>query len=213
MKKPKVILIHGIFSSKYFLYFIGQYLKKEGYDITLLDYPSTQYPLEKLVEKLHPKIKQIINNNSSSDPIHFVCHSMGGLLLRAYLEKYPVPNLGRVVFLATPNQGSELADVLSEFTLFKWLFGPAGQQLKTTQTAQVFKKPIDFELGVVMGNKPTIYLPCFKGENDGNVSVESSKLPGIKDHVTVPKNHLSILLDKNTQHQINHFFKKGHFYR
>lgn len=211
MKKQKVILIHGIFNVKYCLYWIGQYLKKQGYHVTLLGYPSTKYNLEELVEWLHPKIQHIINSNTSSEPIHFVCHSMGGLLLRAYLEKYPIANLGRVVFLATPNKGSELADTLSRFKLYKWLFGPAGQQLKTNQTPHLFKKNIDFELGVIMGDKPTIYLPCFKGPNDGNVTVESSKVLGMKDHILVPKNHLTILFDKNTQHQIDSFLKNGHF--
>lgn len=211
MHKPKVILIHGIFNVKYCLYFIGRFLKKQGYDVSLLGYPSTQYTLEKLVEWLHPKLQKIINHNSL-EPIHFVCHSMGGLLLRAYLEKYSIPQLGRVVFLATPNQGSELADVLSNFILYKWLFGPAGQQLKTTQTPYLFKKNINFELGIIMGNKPTFHLPCFKGPNDGNVTVESSKVQGMTDHIVVPKNHLNMLFDKNTQIQINHFLKNGHFF-
>ncbi len=211
MKKPKVILIHGIFNVKYCLYFAGRYLTKQGYDVTLLGYPSTQYNIEQLVEWLHPKLQRILNDNISI-PVHFVCHSMGGLLLRAYLEKYNMANLGRVVFLATPNQGSELADVLSDFILYKWLFGPAGQQLKTSQTPYLFKKPIAFELGIIMGNKPNFNLSCFKGlPNDGNVTVESSKVLGMKDHLIIPKNHLNILFDKNTQYQIDYFLKNGYF--
>lgn len=206
-------MIHGIFNIKYCLYWIGRFLKKQGYDVTLLGYPSTKYRLDELVENLHPKLEKIIHH-TSSEPIHFVCHSMGGLLLRAYLEKYHIPQLGRVVFLATPNQGSELADALSNFILYKWLFGPAGQQLKTNQTPYLFKKNIGFELGVIMGDKPTINLSCFNGfSNDGNVTVESSKIVGMKDHILVPKNHLNILFDKNTQIQIGNFLKNGYFIR
>jgi triacylglycerol lipase len=208
-QKSKVVLIHGIFNVKYCMAWIGRYLKQVNYDVILMGYPSTKYTLQELVEYIHPKITRMIQNNSQ--PIHFVCHSMGGLLLRAYLEKYPIPNLGRVVFLATPNQGSELADYLSKFKIFQWLFGPAGQQLQTHQTAQVFTKPINFELGVIMGNKPTIRLSCFKGPNDGNVSVESSKVTGMKDHIIVSKNHLTILWDKQAAFQIDYFLQHGVF--
>lgn len=189
---------------------IGRYLKKQGYDVSLLGYPSTQYTLAELAEVIYPKVQKLIQHNTQ--PVHFVCHSMGGLLLRAYLEKYPVPNLGRVVFLATPNQGSELADFLSRFKLYRWLFGPAGLQLKTSQTPHLFKQPVNFELGVIMGDKPSINLRCFnQAPNDGNVTVESSKVAGMKDHIVLPKNHLNILFDKNTMVQIAYFLKNGFF--
>lgn len=209
MQKPKVILIHGIFNVKYCMAWVGHSLKKQGYEISLLGYPSTQYALADLVESIHTKIQKLTQNKTQ--PVHFVCHSMGGLLLRAYLEKYPVFNLGRVVFLATPNQGSELADFLSRFKLYRWLFGPAGLELTTSQTPYLFKQPIGFELGVIMGNKPTINLRCFKGANDGNVTVESSRVTGMKDHLTLPKNHLNILFDKKTVFQIDYFLKHGVF--
>ncbi len=211
MKKPKVILINGILNVKYCMAWIGRYLRKKDYDVTLLGYPSTRYNLAELVEKIHPKIQKLTQNNTQ--PIHFVCHSMGGLLLRAYLEKYPISHLGRVVFLATPNGGSELADFLSRFKLYRWLFGPAGLQLTTSQTPHLFKQPIAFELGVIMGDKPSINLSCFKGPNDGNVTVESSKVAGMKDHIVLPKNHLNMLMDRQTNFQIDYFLKEGVFYR
>lgn len=211
MKKSRVILMHGIFNVRYCMYWIGRYLKQKNYDITLFDYPSTKYPIEELVEWMHEKLQK-----SPQDPtqvVHFVCYSMGGVLLRAYLEKYAIPNLGRVVFLASPNQGSELADKLSAFKLYAWIFGPAGLQLKTSQVNKLFTKPIDFELGVIVGNKPMLNLNCFKGPNDGNVSVESSKVAGMKDHLVLPLNHHNILVNQSTAFQIDYFLKKGLFYR
>lgn len=210
MQKSKVILIHGIFNVKFCMFWVGRYLTQQNNEVTLFGYPSTRYNVQELVDWMHPRLQKIIQDNQQ--PVHFVCHSMGGLLFRAYLEKHPIPNLGRVVFLATPSQGSELADYLIRFTLFRWLFGPASLQLQTSETPNLFKKPINFELGVIMGDKPTINLPCFKGLNDGNVSVASSKVVGIKDHLIVPKNHLSILVDKNTQFQIDYFLKNGYFF-
>jgi pimeloyl-ACP methyl ester carboxylesterase len=212
-KAPKVILIHGIFNIKYCMAWMAHYLKKKNNEVILFGYPSTKYAIPDLVEWMHPKIKDLMTDPNQS--IHFVCHSMGGLLLRAYLEKYQVPNLSKVVFLGTPNQGSELADWLHLRLnkLYAFLFGPAGFQLQTTQTPQLFKRPVDFELGVIMGNKPGIKLGCFKGENDGMVSVESSKVAGMKDHLILPTSHTLLLIDKITLFQIDYFLKNGVFSR
>lgn len=213
MKTPKVILIHGIFNVKYCMSWIANHLKKSNHEVVLFDYPSTKYALADLVEWMHPKIQSLITD--PDQPIHFVCHSMGGLLLRAYLAKYPLPNLSRVVFLATPYHGSELADTLNSWfkKIYKWLLGPAGLQLQTSQTPKLFNNPVNFELGVIMGDNPGIQLGCFNGPNDGEVSVESSKVPGMKDHLLVPKNHTNILIDKNTFFQIDYFLRNGFFSR
>jgi triacylglycerol esterase/lipase EstA (alpha/beta hydrolase family) len=212
-KKPKVILIHGILNLKYWMALMARYLKKKNFEVVLFGYPSTKYKVSDLVEWMHPKIKSL--NTDPSQPIHFVCHSMGGVLLRAYLEKYPLPNLNKVVFLGTPSQGSELADWLHLRLnkIYRFLFGPAGFQLQTTQTPQLFNRPVDFELGVIMGNKPDIKLGCFKGENDGMVSVESSKVVGMKDHILLPVSHTQMLISKTAFFQIDYFLKNGFFYR
>src|SRR6202000_1112853 len=100
-----------------------------------VDYPSRQKSLEALTEEIHPAIERFAARIEGS--LHFVGHSMGGLLTRVYLARYRPARLGRVVMLGTPNGGSEIADRLKNFLPYRLFFGPAGQQLRTPRDAGV----------------------------------------------------------------------------
>jgi pimeloyl-ACP methyl ester carboxylesterase len=189
-------------------------LEKSGFATLNLAYASRRQPLEALAEAIHPSITRFAEQIDG--PIHFVGHSMGGLLTRVYLAGHRPSRLGRVVMLGTPNQGSELADVLHRFMLYRSYFGPAGQQL-TTKREQVRNAPlppVDYPVGIIAGNRSfypiasTFVLPR---PNDGRVSVENTKIEGMTDHLVIGASHPWLLRKPVAIRQTIAFLRHGRF--
>ena len=216
----KVVLLHGIGRTSRSLDGLEGFLQDENYRTLSITYPSRRYTLEQLSQWL----REIVLDASfwtdmTGGRVHFVGHSMGGLLIRYYLERYranvPPIKLGRVVMLGTPHQGSEVADLWHKMALYKWFYGPAGQQLTTAAMNAVTIKPY-YDLGMIAGNVSWPYPDAWlamKEPNDGRVSVESTRIEGMKDHIIVPATH-TYIMDRNDVHgQILSFLKDGNFTR
>lgn len=185
-----VIIIHGIFRTHRSMRKLANYLEDNGYEVLNLGYPSTKHSIEVVADVIHPRIAAFAE--SIPDKVHFVGYSMGGLVIRAYLHRYKPQNLGRVVMIGTPNQGSEIADFLQNRKLYRMLYGPAGQQLITDQSSFAHHfGTVDYEVGVIAGNRPVdlISSRIIGKANDGKVSIDSTKLTGMKDHVIVRSSH------------------------
>ncbi len=165
-------------------------LNNTGYKTFNITYPSTQMPLEELVEWLHVRLSE--QGMDLYPVVHVVGYSMGCLLIRAYLNRYPLEGLGRVVMLAPPNLGSEIADAIKDWWIYKKLYGPAGQQLITQQDAlKALFGEVHYELGILAGTRSidplmSRFLPK---PHDGKVSVASTKLAGMKEHKMVRVSH------------------------
>jgi pimeloyl-ACP methyl ester carboxylesterase len=212
--KDSVVILHGIARTYRCMRSLAKFLKSQGYRVLNVGYPSTRFPLASLIEQVHKKVEDF--NQDHQRKIHFVGYSMGGLLARGVINRHRPPNLGRVVQLASPNQGSEVADFWKNNFLFKWIFGPAGQELGTREkdTAHILG-PVDYELGVVAGNCTfdPISSALIKGPNDGKVSVESTKAPGLTDHIVIPATHTFIIYNREAWNQTLHFLESGKFNR
>lgn len=141
---------------------------------------------------------------------------MGGIMLREYLAGHTVTNLGRVVMLAPPNHGSELANRLRKSAVGRWILGPAGCELGTGASALPERLgPAHFHLGVIAADSPLrrwLYR-IFSGPNDGKVSVRSAQLDGMADFLVVPGSHTWIMWRAGTSRQVPAFLEKGHFAR
>ena len=178
------------------------------------DYPSTRIPLESLIGHINEQV--ITFNRDPQRKIHYVGYSLGGLLARGAINRNRPSNLGRVVQLAPPNQGSEVADFWKNNFLFKWIFGPAGQDLGAEERsfARVLGS-IDFELGVIAGNRTwdPISSAMIEGPNDGKVSVESTKVSGLTDHIVISTSHTFIIYNREAWNQTLHFLECGKFKR
>ena len=210
--QQKVVLLHGIWRSSKSMFFIERYLRRRGYEVLNLDYPSTRLPLEALIETVHPRIAEFSNGATT----HFVCHSMGGLVIRAYLSRHRPVGLGKVVMLGTPNHGSEVADFIKGWRAYRHCFGPAGQQLTTNQSAiaHLFSG-VDYPLGIIAGDT-SLDVVCkhiIGKPSDGKVSIESTKLEGMSAHCVVPVSHLMLTYSRRVNRLIAQFLAEGKFLR
>ncbi len=181
-----------------------------------IDYPSSKYPIEYLAEYVGKTIHQCHTDCADEERIHFVTHSLGGIVLRYYLKENQLHNLGRVVMLSPPNQGSELVDNLRDNILFKIVTGPSGQQLGTdSSSVPITLGAVDFELGIIVGNRSLnlILSHLIPGEDDGRVSVERSKVEGMADFLIVPQVHPFIMNSPEVIEQTVCFLEHGRFLR
>lgn len=208
--KEYVILLHGLGRTAKSMLKIESELKKNGYIVKNIGYPSRKYPIETLVEKY---VSPAVSSCANAKTIHFVTHSLGGILTRYYLDKNALQNLGKVVMLSPPNHGSEIVDKLGGFFLYKWWLGPAFQQLSTRSDSipNTVQTP-DFNVGVITGSKSTnpLFSYLIPGADDGKVSVKSAQIQGRpfkKGHVT----HTWIMRDNDVIKDIVHFLKFNSF--
>lgn len=213
--KEHVVLLHGIYRSSKHMKRLENALVEAGYGVLNLDYPSTKRDLVGLTAFITEKIHE--NVPEGAKKVHFVGYSMGGLLVRAVLNAEKPDNLGRVVLLATPNKGSEVADFLKNFSLYRWLYGPAGQELVTDPDGEITKLlgEIDYKPGVIAGYRsidPFSSLFLLPGLDDGKVSVESAKIDGMADFILLPTSHTFFPQSNRVIAQTLYFLKHGEFF-
>lgn len=105
-----VVLLHGMARTSASLRVMARRLRREGFAVLNLDYESRHGTLESLADAIHPAVAAFAAGLESR--LHFVTHSLGGLLVRVYLSQHKPTRLGRVVMLGPPNDGSPIADLL-----------------------------------------------------------------------------------------------------
>ncbi len=208
-----VVLLHGLGRTSRSMRALEGNLSGLGFHVINIDYPSSKYPIEYLAEYVRNEVRR---RCTDEEKIHFVTHSLGGIVLRYYLKEHQLHNLGRVVMLSPPNQGSELVDNLRDNILFKIVTGPSGQQLGTdSSSVPITLGPVDFELGIIAGNRSLnpIFSHLIPGEDDGRVSVERSKVEGMADFLIVPHVHPFIMNSPEVIEQTVYFLERGRFLR
>ena len=210
MSGRAAVLIHGIGRSSKSFDTMARALHEDGYTVVSFDYPSTRVPIEESAEYLHSLIESLVGIES----IDIVAHSMGGLILRSYLQKHNDTRLHRAVMLGVPNNGAQVADFLKNNPVFKIILGPAGQQLVTESDGLISRLPApNFEFGVVAGGRGAAkgYNPLLPGDNDSTVTVASTRLPGARDFICVPVIHSFLMTNQKSITVTRCFLKHGQF--
>jgi hypothetical protein len=210
---PGVVLLHGLAGNSRLLRKMERALQRSGFATLNLDYASRKRPLELLAEDIHPGVTAFAGNVGE---LHFVTHSMGGLLARVYLARYRPARLARVVMLGPPNNGSEVADLLKDLAPYRAFFGPAGQQVGTGRSELLAGLSLpDCEIGIIAGNRTITPVSSFfvPRPNDGKVSVASTRLEGMADHIVLKASHTLMLLHRDAIGQTICFLRDGRFER
>jgi pimeloyl-ACP methyl ester carboxylesterase len=208
-----VVLLHGVLAHGAFMKPLESALKDAGYRTVNISYPSRDQTIEEIAAEFLPR-ELAKHDLARAQKVHFVVHSMGGLITRAYLAKSRPANLGRVVMLGTPNHGSEAADRLAESDILRKIVGVNLAGLRTKENGAAGKLGrADYDLGIIAGD--TSINPLFsswvKGEADGPVSLDSAKLEGMRDFVIVPYSHTAMLWRSETAKQVLAFLRDGKF--
>jgi pimeloyl-ACP methyl ester carboxylesterase len=206
-----VILLHGLARSDRSMRKLEMALLEEGYSVHNVSYASTRKNIERLAEEaIGPALKLC----PSDRKLHFVTHSLGGILVRQYLMHHEIENLGRVVMLGPPNKGSEVVDKLGKFPGFRFINGDAGLELGTGEGSVPSRLgAANFDLGIIAGTRSInlILSRMIAGTDDGKVSVESTKLEGMHDHLEMDVTHTFMMRNNKVVEQVIHYLETGRF--
>ena len=213
--KECVVLLHGMGRSHKSMAEIQQYLAGHGYYVVNVGYPSTESSIEEIARQRYPVgLRQCRQFGPLF--IHFVTHSLGGIVLRYAVQESRPEELGKVVMLSPPNKGSAIVDRIKQWKIYTWLMGPAGQQLSSGEEGLPGRLgPVDFPVGVITGDAHAFFDHWFAklipGPDDGKVSVESAKVEGMQDFLVVNSSHPYIMKSDYVHSEIVNFLQHGRF--
>lgn len=212
--RETVVLLHGLGRTADSMKPVERRLRRAGYDVVNVAYPSRRLAIAALARD---HLAPVIAAHQAAPKLHFVTHSMGGILLRCHLRDHRVPNLGRVVMLAPPNAGSEVADRLRDTWFYRALNGPAGRQLGTAGLPGELGPWPEHAgaLGIIAGNRSfnPLFSSWIDGPDDGKVSVARARLAGMRDFLVVPYSHTWLMRRAAVLGQIEAFLRDGRFTR
>ena len=210
--RETVILLHGLGRTRWSLWRLERALRRDGYHVVNLTYPSRTHSVEALARDY---LAPLVAAQGAAPRLNFVTHSMGGIVLRCYLRDHPWPRPGRVVMLAPPNSGSELADRLKPAWYYRKINGPAGQQLGVAGLPRTLGPwPAGAgELGIIAGDRSfnPLFSAWLPGPDDGKVTVASTRLAGLTDFIVVPHTHTWMTSRAPVIAQVRAFLRHGRF--
>lgn len=204
----RVVLLHGLWRSRHAMEPLARRLDAEGYRTLNIPYASSRHPLDRITREIREQVREF----AADEPVHFVTHSLGGIIARILIAESPPWKQGRLVMMAPPNGGSEIIDWISRKPLLRTLIGPAGRSLATDGVpSQLPALPPDLEAIAIMGNRVSIpfFTKLLGAENDGIVSAERGKLHGLRGFSVIGADHTFIQIHPDAVRQTLAFLRYG----
>jgi pimeloyl-ACP methyl ester carboxylesterase len=210
--RPTVVFLHGLARTSVSLVGLRRHVAAAGFPTWACSYPSRRMPIAALADEVAARIRAEVGGGE----LMAVTHSLGGIVLRHMAERLPWQ---RAVMIAPPNRGSRIALLLGHHRLFRWFYGPAGQEVARADEWPLPRWPV----GVIAGTRarsltnPVSFvahrLAAFpQGEpNDGTVAVAETLLDGMADFLTVDANHSFILRHPVVRAAVVRFLDVGRF--
>jgi triacylglycerol lipase len=206
-----VVLLHGMARTDRSMAPLAERIARAGYRVFNVGYPGRELAPDELVAVLRSALAECC---ADADRLHFVTHSLGGILVRAHLAETPDPRVGRVVMMSPPNQGTDLVDLLGETWLFRKIMGPTATQMGTGPGSLPSRlPPADFELGIIAatGSINPFGSLLIRGEDDGIVPLCRMWLEGATDTLIVSNSHSLMMHSKDVARQVLAFLANGRF--
>ncbi|MGE0710224.1 MAG: esterase/lipase family protein [Planctomycetota bacterium] len=198
---PPVVLLHGLGRTRLAMLPLAWHLRRAGRLVLNLGYFGP-LGLESAVERIEQELETI------PGPLDFVTHSMGGIVARAFLGRAPERGR-RLVQLAPPNQGADLADRVRRLPLLRAVpalrdLGAASSENKTGPLPRL----AGVEVGVIAGQS---FGPWLGAPGDGVVRVSETWLSEAQDWIVLRHFHTLIMNGKDTWANVSHFLDHGRF--
>jgi pimeloyl-ACP methyl ester carboxylesterase len=207
--KTAVVFVHGLFLNGAEFGLMRRRLHAErGFDSRRFSYPTVRGSLEKTLDHLERFVKGL-----DAEQIHFVGHSLGGIVLSRYFEHAKDPRIGRVVMLGTPLCGSRSAQAVARHAFLRRVVGPLVAR-ELVDTCEPRHWDGAHPLGLIAGTRPMglgQFFAKFDEDCDGTVAVSETKLPGYSAHITLPVSHMGMLLSADVAHEVGEFLANGSF--
>lgn len=208
MQGVTVVLLHGLWMNGWDMSVLRRRLNKAGYRAHQFSYPSFRQPPRANASKLDAFVSAL-----NTERVHFIAHSLGGLVLRHFFHAFPAQPGGRVVTLGTPHSGSSAARWLDMNGLGSSLLG---QSIDAGLIGELPAWNAARDLGVIAGTLRMGFgciIPGIPKPNDGTVSVTETRLPNMADHIALPVSHFGLLFSRSVVAQALHFLENGAFSR
>ena len=211
-EKEFVFVLHGLAGSKLMISPLANRIEDAGFETLIIDYKTLGTSPEEIMVEVSTKFEEAMPDTNYT--VHFVGYSLGSIVIRAYLDRNKVSNLGRVVLIAPPNKGSPVADIFKDTWIID-LFGETINSLGTDSTS--FPNSIGdpyYPVGIIAGigtsSFNNFYLP---GLDDGIVPLESTRLNNTTDMIVLDESHVWMKFKKIIANQTIEFLKNGKFER
>jgi pimeloyl-ACP methyl ester carboxylesterase len=204
----EVVYVHGLWMSGGESLLLRRRLAREfGMEVHPFRYAAAGWSMGEITARLQRFVRDL-----SATRLHFVGHSLGGLVIYRFLEHYPEQPPGRVVFLGTPSVASRAAVQASHIRLVASLMGrPVADELLRPRDRRWRGSR---ELGIIAGTQPLgvgQILAKFDEDCDGTIAVSETQLPGATDHITLPVSHLGMLVSARVARETGSFLQEGRF--
>lgn len=210
--RETVVLLHGLGRNKAAMWLLAWRIEDAGFDVIRIGYDSLHETPGQILAGVSREIDACCK--ALSQPVHYVGHSLGGLVIRAYLAEREWRNRGRVVLIGTPNNGTPLVDEYKD-TWWMNLAGPTANALGTDPDSFPNSLPEpDYPVGVIAGLREGGFAKALMpGDHDGLVPVESTKVAGMSDFIVVETSHSLMRYNEEVARQTIAFLRKGEFLR
>jgi pimeloyl-ACP methyl ester carboxylesterase len=210
-----VVLVHGFRRTKNSMYFLQKALEDRGYEVVNRTYPSGENTIENNATFINDFVTDKLGELPPDTELYFVTHSMGGLVVRCYLEEYRPEQAKRLIMIAPPNRGATMAEYVDMFPISDVLLGPSGEEMAMGEDylANLCGGVPDIEFGIIAGGRGDGegYSSLLEGDDDGTVSVRTTYLPGAVDFLVLDHIHTFICDHQDTIDNVVHFLENGRF--
>lgn len=209
LKEEITILVHGFNKSSGDMNFLRNGLTNYGIKCLNVKLPATFSSIDDCVKSLN---LQICNQINQYEKVNFIGHSIGGLIIRSYINKYNIENVSKCVFISTPNHGSKLAEIAGKIPLYKIIFKPIAEMQPNEKNIYLLKNK-DIKIGLIIGEKNNLMLGkiYLSKQSDGRIEIQSALSEDANDKIILPYGHKKIHHNELTLQLVMNYLKNGSF--